>query len=120
MNKSYDFRRADSLIPLLQVLNREIEERTKSVRSATHRVHRLRRSNDLTSTERRNKIALLEAEISNHKREIRYTKKELEELGCIVDTENPSTVLIPGRDGSLAAGYEWRLGDTRVHPPVGN
>lgn len=119
MKKSYDYRGADSLVPLLQVLNREIEERNEAIRQSLRRVRQLRRTSSRDkSREQSLEEASLQAEIATHKREIRFTKKELTRLGCIVDAEDPSTVLIPGKDGNLEGGFAWRSGDSRVHAHV--
>jgi hypothetical protein len=116
MNRSYDYTSAESLIPLLRVLNQEISERQEALRKATTRVCGLRRDHSrISSRTRRDEEALLQAEIANHKREIRQTELELARLGCLVDAEDPSTFHIPGTSGDLEDGYVWHVGDTCIH-----
>lgn len=119
MTKSYDYRGADSLIPLLQVLNREIKERTQAIQHTLRSIRRLKRQEPpVKPSELRHRVALLQSQISTHKLEIRMTKKELSRLGCQVDSADPSMVLIPGRDGNLETGFAWRSGETSVHSLV--
>jgi len=115
MTKSYDYTGAESLIPLLRVMNREISERSEAIRNASIRIKQLRSDTSLTIRERRTQEGFLHAEIANDKREIRLANKELSKLGCLVDESDPSTVHIPGQDGALDNGYIWRVGEAQVH-----
>ena len=62
----------------------------------------------------------LRAMLATHRREIRLALGELDRLGCAVDEERPSRVLIPGLDGTLEGGYAWdrdendRLGELQL------
>ena len=114
MTKSYDNHGAERLIPLLRVMNREISERSDAIRSAYRRINQVRRNRELPARERRIQEGFLQAEIATHKREVRLANKELARLGCLVDELDPSTVLIPGRDGDLGRGFIWRAGEARV------
>jgi predicted RNase H-like nuclease (RuvC/YqgF family) len=115
MKKSYDSKSAKSLIPLLQVLNREISERTESVQRAAQRVHGLRRDRSrIGARQRRDEIASLQAQIATHKREIRNTERELARLGCLVDANNPTLFHIPGRSGDVEDGFLWHVGASRI------
>ena len=109
MKKTYDNRSADRLIPLLRVIQREIRERSDSVRILENRLGTF--SLDQADSPG---FQSAQAELSNHLREIRLSKKELERIGCAVDDAQPNRVLIPGSDGELGAGFSWALGDTRV------
>ncbi|MFT7668302.1 MAG: hypothetical protein ACI8X5_000992, partial [Planctomycetota bacterium] len=85
---------------------------------AMRRVHHLLRS--LSNQKTTDEVSRLTATISTHKREIRFVKKELLQLGCSLDSEDPSTFRIPGRDGRLEGGFEWHVGDSRVHTHADN
>jgi|GEM_PF-808722 len=116
MKKSYDYDGAESLVPLLRVLNREIQERSEAIRGASRQIRKLRASRRrLSGRELRHQVDCLRAEIANQKREVRLAERELSQLGCSVDATDPTTVLIPGRDGNLEGGYSWRPGDSHVH-----
>ncbi|MDP6761302.1 MAG: DUF2203 family protein [Planctomycetota bacterium] len=114
MKKAYDNHSADSLIPLLRVIQREIRERSDAVRILENRL----RAFSLDQADSSAFLAV-RAELSNHRREIRLSKKELERIGCALDAGQPNRVLIPGRNGELDAGFSWALGDTRVQAIMG-
>jgi len=119
MNRSYDSESAASLIPLLGVLNREIRERNDAVAQATARARQLERDHPKVGlSERSAELAVLRAEISTHKREIRETRRELGRLGCLLDEEDLSTVHIPGRNGEIEDGFVWHAGASQVEAAV--
>lgn len=102
MMRSYDRNAARDLVPLLESITRELTERRRAARSTESAISRIQRrggsSADLTD---------LRALLATHRREIRLALAELERLGCAVDEEHPSRVLIPGVDGRLEGGYAW-------------
>lgn len=109
MKRAYDARNADQLIPLLRSVQREIRERADEIRGLRVRLTNLTRGQgDVEATR------ALQAELANHKREIRLARKELERLGCAIDEERPERVLIPGVGGDLAAGFAWSFGEGHV------
>ncbi|MDP6410919.1 MAG: DUF2203 family protein [Planctomycetota bacterium] len=114
MKNAYNNRSADRLIPLLRVIQREIRERGDAVRILENRLGTF-------SIDQADSPAFLatRAELSNHRREIRLSKKELERIGCSLDAAQPNRVLIPGSNGEIGAGYSWALGDTRVQAIMG-
>ena len=107
MKKAYDYRAAERLIPLLRNIQKEIRERSDSIRRAYVRIKGL-------GNTRRNAEGAFRAEISNHKREIRLARKELTRLGCLLDEASPHRVLIPGSNGALDCGFAWEFGETTV------
>jgi hypothetical protein len=56
----------------------------------------------------------VQAELATHKREMRLSLKELEDLGCVVGEGHPLAVIIPGHDGNLDHGYRWDCGEINV------
>ena len=109
MNRSYDSRNADRLIPLLRSVQREVREREDQVRGL-----RVRMSNLPRTAASKDELRDLQAELAIHKREIRLSRKELGRLGCAIDEERPERVLIPGADGDLARGFAWSFGEVHV------
>ena len=109
MNRSYDSRNADRLIPLLRSVQREVREREDQVRGL-----RVRMSNLPRTAAAKDELRDLQAELAVHKREIRLARKELGRLGCAIDEERPERVLIPGADGDLARGFAWSFGEGHV------
>ena len=119
MNKSYDLESAASLIPLLRVLNREIRERSDALAQSIARARQLERDHSkIGLRERTALLAVLRAEISTHKREIRETRRELGRLGCLLDEEDLATVHIPGRNGEIEDGFVWHAGASQVEAAV--
>jgi len=120
MKRAYDHRGAESLIPLLQILTREIKERSEAIRNTHRRIYRHRRdrrnrTREVSSHQIEAAIeAALVAEVANHRREIRLTRKELDRLGCYEDAKNPSRFLIPGSNGEIETGFAWQVGDDKV------
>ena len=98
MKKSYDQDRAHKLVPLLTSITSELSERMRSARVLAGRIKSLDESEVAT-------IRDLRAELASQRREIRLAKAELEDLGCIIDDDNPTAVYIPGTDGEH--GFRW-------------
>jgi len=98
MKKSYDSDRAHKLVPLLTSITSELAERIRTTRVIAKRIKSLDESEVET-------IRDLRAELASQRCEIRLAKAELEDLGCIIDDENPTAVYIPGTDGDH--GFRW-------------
>lgn len=101
MNRAYDRKTASDLLPLLDVILREVTERRHELRILERRLRRAREAEDVTDT------LELRAQIALHRREIRLALAEVQELGCVIESDSPLQVLIPGADGRLEGGYRW-------------
>ena len=108
MKHAYSRTRAKQLIPLLQSISAEIEDRTLAAR----RLERKLRSFGEDSTDPA--VFDVRAELAEQRRQLRLSRTELEDLGCSVDEEDPRRVLIPGLGGTMVNGFCWELGDTTV------
>lgn len=102
MMRSYDRNAARDLVPLLESITRELNERRHEAGLTETAIRRVRRRGGTAQ-----ELTDLRAILATHKREIRLALAELERLGCSVDTDRPSRVLIPGVDGRLEGGYAW-------------
>ena len=105
----YDEQHAEALVPLLRSIMNEIQERA-------HTITRLERRREIltqaeSAYDRKNRLAEVEGRLSVHRREQRLATRELERLGCALDQDDPTRVLIPGRDGKLEKGYSWGPSD---------
>ena len=109
MKKHYDRHDAKRLVPLLEDITREIADRLLEIQRLETRIERMRSSR--RAPDRLN----AQAELAMHRREIRMAGKEIEALGCVSDEENPTEVLIPGRDGNLEHGFRWQFGESGIH-----
>ena len=87
---------AQRILPLLVSIGREIKNRARENDEAETRMGRLVSPADAHAK------ATLQAELAVHKRELRKTLKELEELGCKLDADHPLRILIPGFSGPMA------------------
>jgi hypothetical protein len=105
--KIYDAGRAEALIPLLRSITDEIQEREEAIDRGSAR---LQVGKSLSAPERQR----LEAELSVHKRELRFALQELERLGCALDLDHPLRVLIPGSTTKLGPRFEWSPEDTKI------
>lgn len=114
MNKSYDLHGAESLIPLLRVIQREIGERKRAIRRLSLESQAVNRDITRPEAERKAEIGRLQATAATHRKEIRLAAAELEDLGCAFDTLDPQTVHIPGANGTHEAGYTWRVGQAQI------
>lgn len=103
---TYDLVSVQRLLPLLRSIGAELQERSDAIENLDQRVLELRGRN----TQRRKKSdALLnaEADLANHRRELRHTQGELTKLGCVQDQDHPMRILIPGHDGAIEHGFTW-------------
>jgi DNA-binding transcriptional ArsR family regulator len=101
MDKTYERKDAERMMPLVRSIGREIKERTRAIEALEQR-HRAA-SGELD--------ALFDAELSSQRRELRQVTNELERLGLSIDAKDPLRILIPGTGGSWA--YEGQLDDTQ-------
>ncbi len=106
VKRAYERQEAERLRPLLEAIAREIEERSEAIQRLTRAAQRRSaRGNDAAA----GNDAI--AKLATHKRELRLAVEELETLGCTVDPADPTTVFVPGPDGSLESGYEMHVGE---------
>ena len=106
-NIQYDRNLAKELLPLLEAIGREIEERSEAL-------ERLEQKTELASTvpfPSETKAHGLIAQAASHRRGLRRAKEELEQLGCSVVGTEPLTIRIPGRVGEAKHSFVWQTGD---------
>ncbi len=114
MSQSYDANSADSLIPLLRVMNRELHERTEAIQALSSEIQLLPLLANTSDRELRIQEGYLIAAIASHRHEIRVIRREFRRLGCAIDKTDPGTVHIPGENGDYEGGFTWHMGDARV------
>jgi hypothetical protein len=95
--QSYDEKEAEQLLPLLVSIGREIKNRMRTINDLEAKLGQKR----VSSRASEEKLAE-QAELAVHKRELRKTLRELEELGCKLDDDHPLRILIPGFAGPMA------------------
>ncbi len=93
-----DRRDAERIVPLLRSIGEEIRERSALIDTLENRLADYSAARD----ESRAEIAGLESELSLHRRELRRTERELNELGCGLDADHPLRILIPAKTGTYA------------------
>ncbi len=108
IRKIYDAPHAEALIPLLRSITNEIQEREQAIDRLTARLHAAQP--DLESSER----SRLEGRLSDHKRELRFSLRELERLGCALDLDHPLRVLIPGDAHDVRRRFAWSPEDATI------
>ena len=108
MKATYNNENARRLIPLLESITSELANRLHEVKILQGRLSRL--ADEPLSDE----FMDLKARLAQHRREIRYTLRELESLGCVIDESVPAQILIPGEDGSLEDGYTLDLASSSL------
>ncbi|MEY2786452.1 MAG: hypothetical protein RL277_2664 [Planctomycetota bacterium] len=103
---SYDTTSVQRLLPLLRSISMELRERSDAIENLDQRVLELGGRN---AKRRKKSDALLdvEADLANHRRELRHTQGELTKLGCVQDQDHPLRILIPGSDGEIEHGFTW-------------
>ncbi len=106
-NKLYDQKRATALVPLLNSITHELQERNAELAGLERRIE------TLSNQQRPDEGALhnLVAEASMHRREVRLAKEELLRLGCSIVGTAPLTIRIPGQRGNARRSFVWRQGD---------
>ena len=100
MKRRYEIEDAIRLQPLLESIQREIEERSVAIQGWTRRLQRLQEEGADERT-----VTNAVAELANHKRELRHALEELEPFGCVAEPGVHTEIHIPGPDGSLESGY---------------
>ena len=104
----YDRQGAGSLVPMLRSITTEMLDRTRTIEELEGRLDRIARTMD------RSARAEIEGQLAGQRRDLRLAKRELERLGCALDTDHPLRVLIPGTDGELDHGYAWSPMDEKI------
>jgi len=99
-NKTYDRSQAESLLPLLDSILREIEDRRKILRSQESHKAKIAGSED---AEWHNLLA----DIADNKRQLRLAEEELTRLGCSIENQKSLLVRIPGQAGE---SFLWQPG----------
>jgi len=107
MKKAYDRIHANQLLPLLESISREITERGR-------RIQELELQAAALTDTREERFFDAQAELATHKREVRLAERELDQLGCVVDDREPTSIIIPGTDGKLTRGFRWEMGRSTV------
>jgi hypothetical protein len=95
---------ATRLLPLLRSIGEEILERAAHVVHIEEMIAALSTAPRVHATE----IASNQAELAYQRRELRIAERELERLGCQIDSLAPLTFRIKTSDDH---GFTWRLGD---------
>jgi len=103
----YDRLRATRLLPLLNSITREIEERSLALAALEERLSPEEGLPFLSEDE----LHDLQAEAATHRRELRHAKEELLSLGCSIVGTEPMTIRIPGHLGSERRSFVYRTGD---------
>jgi hypothetical protein len=103
----YDRGRATRLLPLLNSITREIEERSAALAELEARMSPSEGMPFLAEDELHNLVA----EAAMHRRELRHAKEELLALGCSIVGTEPITIRIPGHLGSERRSFVYRTGD---------
>ena len=105
-NSTYDILGANRLLPLLQSIGKELEERTEVLEDLERQLE------DLEHTERpASEVRALIAEAAMQRRELRLAREELQRFGCTVLGTTPLTIRIPGRVGEAKKSFVWQTGD---------
>jgi hypothetical protein len=103
----YDRGRATQLLPLLNSITTEIEERSFALFELEARMSPQEGVPPPSDDELHNLIA----EAATHRRELRRAKEELLSLGCSIVGTEPITIRIPGQLGSERRSFVYRTGD---------
>jgi hypothetical protein len=103
----YDRGRATKLLPLLNSITGEIEERTQALAELEARMS----PPPGVPAPSEDELFDLVAEAANHRRELRHAKEELLSLGCSIVGTEPITIRIPGHLGTERRSFVYRTGD---------
>ncbi|MEM7309467.1 MAG: DUF2203 family protein [Planctomycetota bacterium] len=109
-NNLYDRSDANALVPLLNSIIAEIQERGRSLERLERRIDTLssrpaKRRGDPQD------LHNLVADAAVQRREVRLAKEELLKLGCSIVGTDPITVRIPGQRGNARRSFVYRSGD---------
>lgn len=105
MKNAYDWDDASRLVPLFEAIFDEISDRRRAIRALESDLARMKQEG---APERA--VAQVVARLAVQRRELRMTSKEIERLGCAVDTDVPDRIVIPGVNGRLENGFHWDRG----------
>jgi hypothetical protein len=110
-NVTYDREQTRRLQPLLLSIGKEIRERSAVLSFLVGALDEL----DVSEAESpaREVRQMLTSEASTQRRELRRTKRELEELGCSLLRRSPVTIHIPGTEDGEDRTVIWRLRETK-------
>lgn len=98
--KTYDRSQAESLLPLLDSILREIDDRRKILRSQEAHKAKIAESDEA-------KWHNALADIADNKRQLRLAEEELTKLGCRIENQKSLLVRIPGQAGE---SFLWQPG----------
>ncbi len=98
---NYDRSQAERLVPLLQAIIREIQERNGHI-DQLEQEHASMRGDDHAGPK-----GLLLVRLVEHRRALREAEQELSVLGCALDEDRPLRVLIPGDRGGFEGGFAF-------------
>jgi len=93
-----------AFLPLLESIGREIEERAQALGDLLVRRSHLHPS-------QRALRRLMDAECSEHRRELRQAQHELERMGCLLVSTRPCTFCIALGQGPDATVLFWRMNE---------
>ena len=102
----YEATAAKALLPLLDSIRRELEERGETLARIEERIDSLAHGPCSREAEQR----FLLAEASAERRELRRCHRELERLGCSVLGTKPLTIRIPTVEGATKKSLVWQHG----------
>jgi len=100
----YTRTQAMRLIPLLEGIANEIQERRDAIAVLEEMIPSLQAGHSLHSIE----VSIRENELRRERIELRRIGHELEKLGCSLTVTDPFELFIPGLD----EGFAWRRGET--------
>ena len=95
------------LLPLLESICDEIDERLASIRELESKRGHLRRFRARET----GRIRALDAELETHRSELAHAFDELRTLDCMVIGMDPVTIRIVDDNGERRRSYLWRSGD---------
>ena len=101
----------DDMLPLLRSIQNEISERMLKVEALEQRIDTLAPLRTGRSTAVPSELALIEAELSSQRRELRLIAKELARLGVSFDADHPHPIVLPARSDGMT-----RLAETGFQP----
>jgi hypothetical protein len=102
--QKYSRAQAMRLIPLLEGIATEIQERRLAIAMLEEMIPSLAAGHRLHAVE----VTIRESELRRERIELRRIGRELELLGCSLTLTDPFEIFIPGLD----EGFAWRCGET--------
>ncbi|MEO0480151.1 MAG: DUF2203 family protein [Planctomycetota bacterium] len=113
MDKTYNLQEANSVVPLLTSIAREVEERRSELRQLRRDLRNL--SSASTPEGLDSSIADLEIRLRECEAGFRESLAEVEELGGHVLRLQPLTVHLNGRTKTGKVVFCWQVGETGIH-----